>query len=142
MDALDVAGLLAIGVCAGMLGGLVGVGGGVLFVPGLVIFLGLAQLEAQSTSLLAIVFVALVGAWRQGRYGNLRVRDGLIVGLLSPVGVVAGAALANAVTERTLELSFAAVQIFFAWGLARRALRPRGGGGTAAQEVPSASANG
>jgi uncharacterized membrane protein YfcA len=142
MDALDVTGLLAIGFCAGMLGGLVGVGGGVLFVPGLVIFLGLAQLEAQSTSLLAIVFVALVGAWRQGRYGNLRVRDGLIVGLLSPLGVLAGTVLANAVTERTLELAFAAVQLFFAWSLARRALRPRAGPGAVAQEVPSASANG
>lgn len=127
MEALDVTGLLAIGFCAGMLGGLVGVGGGVLFVPGLVIFLGLSQLEAQSTSLLAIVFVALVGAWRQGRYGNLRVRDGLIVGALSPLGVLAGAVLANAVTERTLELSFAAVQLFFAWSLARRAMRPANG---------------
>ena len=100
MDALDVTGLLAIGFCAGMLGGLVGVGGGVLFVPGLVIFLGLTQLEAQSTSLLAIVFVALVGAWRQGRYGNLRVRDGLIVGVLSPIGVVAGANLGAVVRRR------------------------------------------
>ena len=127
MEALDVIGLLVIGFCAGMLGGLVGVGGGVLFVPGLVIFLGLTQLEAQSTSLLAIVFVALVGAWRQGRYGNLRVRDGLIVGVLSPIGVVAGTVLANAVTERTLELSFAAVQLFFAYSLARRAMRPANG---------------
>lgn len=125
MDALDVTGLLAIGFCAGMLGGLVGVGGGVLFVPGLVFFLGLSQLDALSTSLLAIVFVAVVGAWRQKGYGNVRVRDGLIVGLLSPVGVVAGTVLANAVSERALELSFAAVQIFFAWSLARRALRPR-----------------
>jgi uncharacterized protein len=121
MELTDVIGLLAIGFCAGMLGGLVGVGGGVLFVPGLVIFLGLSQLEAESTSLLAIVFVAVVGAWRQGRYGNLRVRDGVVIGLLSPLGVAAGTILANAVSERTLELSFAAVQLFFAWSLARRA---------------------
>lgn len=125
MDALDVAGLLAIGVCAGMLGGLVGVGGGVLFVPGLVFFLGLSQLDALSTSLVAIVLVAIVGAWRQHGYGNVRVRDGLTVGLLSPIGVLAGTVLANAVSERALELSFAAVQLFFAWNLARRALRPR-----------------
>lgn len=125
MDALDVAGLLAIGVCAGMLGGLVGVGGGVLFVPGLVFFLGLSQLDALSTSLVAIVLVAIVGAWRQHGYGNVRIRDGLTVGLLSPIGVVAGTVLANAVSERALELSFAAVQIFFAWNLARRAFRPR-----------------
>ena len=127
MDALDVAGLLAIGFCAGMLGGLVGVGGGVLFVPGLVFFLGLSQLDALSTSLVAIVFVAVVGAWRQRGYGNVRVRDGLIVGALSPIGVVAGTVLANAVSERALELSFAAVQLFFAWSLARRAMRPRNG---------------
>jgi uncharacterized membrane protein YfcA len=141
MDALDVAGLLAIGFLAGMLGGLVGVGGGVLFVPGLVIFLGLSQLEAESTSLLAIVFVATVGAWRQARYGNLRIRDGVVIGLLSPLGVLAGTALANAVSERTLELSFAAVQLFFAWSLARRALRPRDGG-AGAPEAPSPARNG
>lgn len=123
MDVADVIGILAIGFGAGMMGGLVGVGGGVLFVPGLVIFLGLGQLDAQSTSLLAIVFVASVGAWRQGRYGNLRIRDGIAIGLLSPLGVLAGTVLANAVSERALELSFAVVQIFFAWSLARRALR-------------------
>lgn len=123
MEALDVVGLLVIGFCAGMLGGLVGVGGGILFVPGLVFFMGLSQLDALSTSLVAVVFVAVVGAWRQYGYGNVRVRDGLIVGVLSPIGVVAGTLIANAVSERALELSFAAVQLFFAWSLARRALR-------------------
>jgi uncharacterized membrane protein YfcA len=125
MEALDVLGLLAIGFCAGMLGGLVGVGGGVLFVPGLVFFMGLTQLDALSTSLVAVVLVAVVGAWRQNGYGNVRVRDGLIVGALSPIGVVVGTVVANGVSERALELSFAAVQLFFAWNLARRALRPR-----------------
>jgi len=123
MDALDLTALLAVGFAAGMLGGLVGVGGGVLFVPGMVIFLQYSQLDAQSTSLVAIVLVGLVGAWRQGRYGNLRVRDGLIVGALSPIGVLVGAVVANSVSERALELSFAAVQLFFAWSLVRRALR-------------------
>jgi uncharacterized membrane protein YfcA len=139
MDGLDVTGLLAIGFCAGVLGGLVGIGGGVLFVPGLVFFVGLSQLDALSTSLLAVVFVAVVGAWRQNGYGNVRVRDGLIVGALSPLGVVSGTVLANAVSERALELSFAAVQIFFAWSLARRALRPRD---PEPSEVPSARTNG
>jgi uncharacterized protein len=141
VEALDLVGLLAIGFFAGMLGGLVGVGGGVLFVPGLVLFVGLGQLEAESTSLLAIVFVAAVGAWRQGRYGNLRVRDGLIIGALSPLGVLVGTALANAVTERTLELAFAAVQLFFAWSLAKRALGPRDDG-PETHEVPSPAGNG
>lgn len=138
MELADVIGMLAIGFAAGMMGGLVGVGGGVLFVPGLVIFLGLGQLDAQSTSLLAIVFVAAVGAWRQGRYGNLRIRDGVVIGLLSPLGVLAGTVLANAVSERALELSFAAVQIFFAWSLARRALRS----GAERRNATSAAPNG
>jgi uncharacterized protein len=138
MELTDVIGMLAIGFCAGMMGGLVGVGGGILFVPGLVIFLGLSQLEALSTSLLAIVFVASVGAWRQGRYGNLRVRDGIVIGLLSPLGVLAGTVLSNAVSERALELSFAAVQLFFAWSLARRALRS----GAQRHNAPSAAPNG
>jgi uncharacterized protein len=137
MELADVLGVLAIGFCAGMLGGLVGVGGGVLFVPGLVIFLGLGQLEAESTSLLAIVFVAAVGAWRQRSYGNLRIRDGIAIGLLSPLGVLAGTVLANAVSERALELSFAAVQILFAWRLARRALQP--GEGERPTDAPAAA---
>ena len=124
MSAADVVGAIAIGFVAGMSSGLVGIGGGILFVPGLVLFLGDSQLEAEATSLLAIVIVAAVGAWRQRGYGNVRLRDGLLVGVLSPLGVAAGAVLANAVPERVLELGFAAVQLYFAWRLVRRALRP------------------
>ena len=121
MDALDWTGLLALGFAAGMAGGLVGVGGGVLFVPALVVFADLSQLGAEATSLVAIVLVSLVGTWRQHGYGNLRLKDGLIVGVLSPVGVVVGVVVANAVPERALELSFAAVQLLFAWQLAKKA---------------------
>ena len=124
MDALDVTGLIAIGFAAGIASGLLGIGGGVLFVPGLVIFLDQSQLAAESTSLVAIVIVGLVGAWRQHGYGNVRLRDGLVVGALSPLGVLLGTALANAVSERVLELSFAFVQLYFAYRLAERAGLP------------------
>lgn len=116
-------GAVAIGFAAGVASGMLGVGGGILFVPGLVFILGLSQLSGESTSLLAIVPVALVGAWRQHGYGNVRTRDALLLGALSPLGVLGGTELANAVPERALELSFAAVQLFFAYGLARRAMR-------------------
>ena len=118
---MELVGLLAMGFAAGMAGGLLGVGGGVLFVPALVIFAHESQLEAVATSLVAIVLVALVGAWRQRGYGNLRLRDGIIIGALSPLGVLVGVLLANAVPERALELSFAAVQLGFAWQLAGKA---------------------
>ncbi len=120
MDVTDVIGAVSIGVAGGMLAGLVGVGGGVLFVPGLVIFLGLVQIDAEATSLVAVVLVGGVGAWRQGRYGNLRLRDGVTLALFSPIGVVAGVLVANAVGQRALELSFAGVQLVMAAQLLRR----------------------
>jgi uncharacterized protein len=127
MEATDLVGALAIGLAAGLVSGMVGVGGGVIFVPGLVLFLDESQLRAESTSLLAIVVVALVGAWRQQGYGNLRLKDAVLVGVLSPLGVAAGAVLSNGISERALEVSFAALQLYFAWQLARRALSPAEG---------------
>ena len=121
----DVLAVIAIGFVAGMAAGLLGIGGGALFVPALVLFLGLGQLEAQATSLLAIVPVAFVGAARQHRYGNLRPRDGLVMGLLATAGAAGGVALANALPERALEVSFAMLQFVVAAQLARRALAER-----------------
>ncbi len=122
MDVLDWSGLIALGIAAGMAGGLVGVGGGVIFVPALVVFAHESQLGAEATSLLAIVLVSVIGTVRQRGYGNVRLRDGLIVGALSPLGVLFGVVLANSVPERALELAFAGVQLVFAWQLAKKAL--------------------
>jgi uncharacterized protein len=118
MDEL-IAALIA--VAGGLAGGLVGVGGGVLFVPALTIFLGLSQVEGESTSLLMIVIVALVGAYRQNVYGNLNLRDALVIGALSPLGVLIGVVVANELPQRALELSFAALALYVAFGLVRRA---------------------
>jgi len=121
---LDLLGVLVAGFAAGVAGGLVGVRGGVLFVPALVLFLELGQLEAEATSLVAIVMVSGVGALRQRSYGNLRPRDALVIGVLSPAGVAAGVVVANLVPERSLELGFAGLQVYFAYGLVRRGLSP------------------
>jgi uncharacterized membrane protein YfcA len=115
-----------VGLAAGLIAGLLGVGGGALMVPGLVIFLGLSQVEAEATSLLAIVPTAIVGAWRQNQYGNVRGRDAAMLGVLSIAGGAAGVAGANALPERALKLGFAALLVFVAVNLARRALRPPG----------------
>jgi uncharacterized protein len=122
MDALDVAGLTALGLVGGLAGGLLGVGGGVIFVPALVVFAHLSQLEALATSLVAIVLMAIVGVFRQREYGNIRLREGLLIGVLSPLGVLAGVLLANALPERALELSFAGLQLVFALQLARNSV--------------------
>jgi uncharacterized protein len=132
--------LILIGVAAGVLGGLLGVGGGVLFVPGLVIVVGLTQHEAEATSLLAIVPVALVGAVRQNRYGNVRREDALLVGMLSVAGVAGGVALANALSGTILRTAFAALILLIAAQLVRKALREETGG-RAGDPLPGAGAS-
>jgi uncharacterized protein len=112
------------GFAGGMVGGLLGVGGGILFVPALAIFLDESQVRAEATSLLAIVPVAIVAVWRQLGYGNVRVRDGLVIGGLSPLGVGIGVVVANAVSQRALELIFAGLALLIASQLVIRALRP------------------
>lgn len=126
MDAslVEIAAAVLLGFAGGMVGGLLGVGGGILFVPALAIFLDETQLGAEATSLLAIVPVAVVGVWRQNRYANVRLRDGLIIGALSPLGVVGGVALSNTLSERVLELAFAALIVLIAVRLVIRGLRP------------------
>jgi uncharacterized protein len=116
-------GAVAIGLAAGIIAGLLGVGGGVLFVPGLVLFLGLDQHHAEATSLLAIVPVALVGTYRQDRYGNVRRADALLLGLLSLAGAAGGVALANTLSSTVLRDAFAALMVIVAAQLVHRALR-------------------
>ena len=116
-------GAILLGFAAGAVGGLLGVGGGILFVPALSLLLGLSHLEAEATSLLAIIPVALVGAWRQHGYGNVRVRDGLVMGALSVGGAVLGSVIANNLPERALEIGFACLVLLVAGQLAWRALQ-------------------
>jgi uncharacterized membrane protein YfcA len=122
VSAAELAGVLALGVAAGMVSGLFGVGGGIVFVPTLALVLGLTQLRAEATSLVAILPVAAVGAWQQGRYGNLRLAEGLGIGALAAGGSFAGVALANVVPERALELGFAGLALVVAGQMIRRAL--------------------
>ncbi len=117
-------GAILVGIVAGVVAGVTGTGGGSLFVPALVLFLGLSHLDAEATSLLAIVPVALVGAWRQRSYGNVRVRDGVALGVLATGGALLGVVVANNVPERALEVGFGVFLLVVASQLARRALRP------------------
>jgi uncharacterized membrane protein YfcA len=117
---------ILLGLAAGVVAGLLGVGGGALFVPALAIGLGLSQIDAEATSLLAIIPVALVGAWRQRAKGNADVRTGLQLGLLASVGAATGAAAAHVVSQRALEIGFGLLILVIAGQLARHALSPAG----------------
>jgi uncharacterized membrane protein YfcA len=119
----EVLAIAAAGIAAGVISGMFGVGGGILFVPALVLIQDLPQVEAEATSLLAMLPVALVGAWRQHGYGNVRVGDAALVGTLSLAGGAAGVVVANAVSQRALEIGFGVLVLVIAAQLARRALR-------------------
>jgi uncharacterized membrane protein YfcA len=123
MDAGEVILAAALGLAAGVVGGMLGVGGGIVFVPTLALVLGLSQVDAEATSLLAVIGVGVIGAWRQYGYGNVRPKDGALMGALSLAGVAGGVAVANVLPERALKLLFAAVMLYFATSLFRRALR-------------------
>jgi uncharacterized membrane protein YfcA len=103
-----------LGFAAGVLAGMFGVGGGILFVPTLSLVVGLTHLEAQATSLAAIIPVVAVGAWRQHGYGNVRWRAALWIGVISALGVAGGVALATSLPDEVLQRSFAALLLVVA----------------------------
>jgi uncharacterized membrane protein YfcA len=112
-----------LGLVGGVLAGLFGVGGGILFVPALVLVLGLTQVHAEATSLLAILPTVVAGAWQQHRYGNVDWRAALLVGLGSIAGVEGGVQLARALPEDILRRLFAVFMLVVAANLAWRAWR-------------------
>jgi uncharacterized protein len=117
--------VVLLGFVGGVLAGLFGVGGGILFVPALVLVLGLTQVHAEATSLLAILPTVIAGAWRQNRYGNVDWRAALIVGLGSIAGVEGGVQVAKALPEDVLRRLFAVFTLFVAANLAWRAFRTK-----------------
>jgi uncharacterized membrane protein YfcA len=132
---IDVLAVVAVGFLAGTVSGLFGVGGGVIFVPSLVFIFGMTQAEANATSLLAIVPVAFVGAWRQKQYGNVAVRDGIWIGIVALPAAVIFAYIANELPERVLQVLFVLLAAYVCFSMARRAFR---GPGEAAADVAPA----
>jgi uncharacterized protein len=112
--------ILALGFVAGVLAGLFGVGGGILFVPTLTLGMGLTQLHAEATSLLAIIPTVLAGTWRQQRYGNVRWRPAIVIGLAAIAAVEAGVAVAEAVPEHVLRRLFGILMLVVAAQVAWR----------------------
>ena len=113
---------IVLGLAAGLLAGMFGVGGGILFVPTLTA-IGLTQLHAEASSLLAIIPTVLVGVWRHQRYGNVRWRPSAAIGLASVGAAVAGAQLAVSLPETTLRRLFAVLMLLTAAQIAWRSSR-------------------
>ena len=120
---LEVALAILLGLLAGALGGLFGVGGGIVFVPVLVLLFGLGQVQAEATSLLAILPVVAAGTWRQHVYGNVRWRAAFVIGIAAVAGVELGVFTAHSLTEVTLRRLFGLLVLAVAAQLAWRARR-------------------
>ena len=115
--------VILVGLAGGVLAGTFGVGGGIVFVPTLALVLGLTQLHAQATSLLAILPTVAVGTWRQARYGNVRWNASLVLGIAGIGGVVAGGFLAESLSGGVLRRLFGALLVLTAGQLGWRAWR-------------------
>ncbi len=94
---------------AGLFSGLFGVGGGVIIVPLLVLWCGFGERLATGTSLAAIVIIAAVATGVHGAYGNVHVREGVLVGVPAVVGVLLGTELQQRISARAISLVFAGV---------------------------------
>ncbi len=106
--------LAAIGTAAGLFSGLFGVGGGVVIVPLLVLWLGFGERVATGTSLAAIAIIAAVATAVHGAYGNVHLGEGLLVGLPAVAGVLAGTQLQQRISTRAISLIFAAMLVLVA----------------------------
>ena len=108
------------GLLIGALSGLIGIGGGVLLVPLLVIGFGFSQQVAQGTSLAALIPTSIVGALTHLRQGNLDVRAGVAMGLAGMVGAAGAALVAQHLHGKILERLFGLLLLFAAYRLWRR----------------------
>jgi uncharacterized membrane protein YfcA len=114
---------IGLGFAAGVLAGLFGVGGGILFVPTLTLGLGLTQLHAEATSLLAIIPTVIAGTWRQQRYGNVHWRPAIVIGLAAIGGVEGGVVVAESLPEHALRRLFGVLMVVVAAQIVWRARR-------------------
>jgi len=103
--------LALIGTAAGAFSGLLGVGGGSVIVPLLILWLGYGEREATGTSMMAIVIIAAFGVALQGAHGNVNLGDAALVGIPAIAGALLGTALQQRIPERAISLVFAGLLV-------------------------------
>jgi uncharacterized protein len=106
--------LAVVGTAAGAFSGLLGVGGGSVMVPLLIIWLGYGEREATGTSLMAIVVIAALAVTLQAFYGNVDPPNAALVGIPAIAGAIAGTALQQRLPERAISLLFALLLVVIA----------------------------
>jgi uncharacterized membrane protein YfcA len=104
--------LIGIGLAAGILGGMVGLGGGLIIIPGLVMLLGLAQKEAQGTSV-AIMLppIGILAAYNYYKAGYVNIKYAMIIAVAFILGGWLGSKMAVALPDAAVKKVFAVVMI-------------------------------
>ena len=110
----EILALLAIGLTAGLLAGLLGIGGGVVMVPAMVLIMGMDQHVAQGTSLLVIIPAAAFGSFTHHRHGRLALRDAAALAVGGVLGAVLGSVTALSLDEELLQRLFAVLILLVA----------------------------
>ena len=120
---LSIAGLVLLGVCTGILSGLLGVGGGVVIVPMLMLLFGSSDLVAKGTSLLVMVPTAVSGTIGNLRRRNVDILGGVLIGVAACLTTPLGALLAAHLEPRVGNLLFAAFLVIIGVQMAVKAAR-------------------
>jgi len=106
--------LVAVGVVTGTLAGMLGIGGGVILVPAMVVFLGMVPVVAKGTSVAVIVPTSIMGTIRNRKHANVDIRAAVIIGLFGAVMAVVGGTIANGLSDQLSNIMFAALLLFVA----------------------------
>jgi uncharacterized membrane protein YfcA len=104
---LDGVGLVAVGVVSGTLAGMLGVGGGVIMVPAMIVLFGITPAVAKGTSVAVIIPTSLMGTWRNRKKQNADLRTAAILGVCGIVTAVIGATIADVLDDDVSNALFA-----------------------------------
>lgn len=121
---MTVVALILIGLAAGTLATALGIGGGVVFVPALVVLLGFSQHLAEGTSLAVIVPTALIGTWGHHRHRRIEWRTAITIGAFGIVGGLAGSRLALTLDAALLRRMFSVLLVAVAVRLLFQTFKP------------------
>ncbi|BAV94845.1 sulfite exporter TauE/SafE family protein [Ichthyobacterium seriolicida] len=113
MDMITVLLLVFVGICAGVLSGLTGVGGGIIMIPLLILFFGVSQFKAQGISLAAMLppigIMAVINYYKQGM---VEVKFAVVISIAFVIGAFLGSKIALSLNQRTVKIIFGALLVF------------------------------
>lgn len=127
ISVITVLALVGVGLATGILAGLLGVGGGIVMVPAMILLFGITPVVAKGTSAAVIIPTALMGTWRNRRKQNADLRAALIIGVAGIVTAAIGGTIADRMSQTTSNVLFATllmvVAVRMAWDQIPRAHR-------------------